>query len=58
MARGVVYTLTLALTAVLAFLTVWVLMREGVTVVVAFALVIVALLVFGALGALARSEKR
>ena len=58
MARGVVYVLTLAFAALFAFLTVWVLLREGVTIVVVAALVILALVVFGALGALGRREGR
>jgi hypothetical protein len=57
MRRGVVYTLTLAFAALFAFLTVWVLLREGVTIVVVVALVILALVVFGALGALGRKER-
>jgi len=58
MARGVVYTLTLAFAALFAFLTVWVLLRQGVTIVVVAALVVLALVVFGALGALGRREQR
>jgi len=58
MARGVVYTLTLAFAALFAFLTVWVLLRQGVTIVVVAALVVLALVLFGALGALGRREQR
>ena len=58
MARAAVYALTLAFTALFAFLTVWVLLREGVTIVVVAALVILALVLFGALGALGRREGR
>ena len=58
MARGVVYLLTLAFAAVFAFLTVWVVLRQGVSVVIVVAAVILALVVFGALGALGRREQR
>jgi hypothetical protein len=54
MRRGVVYMLTLAFTAGFAFLTVWVIMREGVTIVVVAALAVLALVVVGALGAMGR----
>jgi hypothetical protein len=56
MARGFVYLLTLGFAALFAFLTVWVLMRQGVTVVVVAALVVLALVVLGGLGALGRRE--
>jgi uncharacterized membrane protein (DUF4010 family) len=56
MRHGLVYALTLAFTALLAFLTVWVIMREGVTIVVVAALAILALVVLGALGAMGRRE--
>ncbi len=58
MARAVVYALTLAFAALFAFLTVWVLLREGLTIVVVVALVILAVVVFGALGAAGRREDR
>jgi hypothetical protein len=58
MARAVVYALTLAFAALFAFLTVWVLLREGVTIVVVVALVILTVVVFGALGAAGRREDR
>ena len=58
MARAVVYALTLAFAALFAFLTVWVLLREGVTIVVVVALVILAVVAFGALGAAGRREDR
>ncbi len=59
MGRGFVYILTLAFVALLAFLTVRVLLDDGVTIVVIAALVILALVVFGALGALGgRNERR
>jgi hypothetical protein len=54
MRRGVVYALTLGFAAVFAFLTVRVLLREGVTIVVIAALAVLALVVVGALGAVAR----
>ncbi len=54
MRRGVVYGATLAFTALFAFLTVWVIMREGVTIVVVAALAVLALVVVGALGAMGR----
>lgn len=52
MGRGFVYILTLAFVAALAFLTVRVLLKDGLTIVVIVALAILVLLVFGALGAL------
>jgi hypothetical protein len=58
MGRAVVYALTLAFAALFAFLSVWVLLRQGVTVVVVIALVILAVVVFGALGAAGRREER
>jgi hypothetical protein len=59
MGRGFVYILTLAFVALFAFLTVRVLLRDGVTIVVVAALVILALVVFGALGAIGgRGERR
>ena len=58
MARGVVYALTLAFAALFAFLTVWVLLREGVSIVVVAALALLALVVFGALGALGKGDRR
>ncbi len=57
MGRGFVYILTLAFTALFAFLTVWVIMREGVTIVVVAALAILALVILGALGAIGRQEE-
>ena len=58
MARAVVYALTLAFAALFAFLTVWVLLREGLTIVVVVALVILAVVVFGALGTAGRRADR
>ncbi len=59
MGRGFVYILTLAFVALFAFLTVRVLLDDGVTIVVIAALVILVLVVFGALGALGgRNERR
>lgn len=52
MGRGFVYILTVAFVAALAFLTVRVLLDDGVTIVVVAALVILLVLIFGALGAL------
>jgi FtsH-binding integral membrane protein len=58
MDRGIVYVLTLAFAALLAFLTAWVLLRQGMTIVVVAAALILALVVFGALGALGRRQGR
>jgi hypothetical protein len=58
MGRGFVYLLTVAFVAALAFLTVRVLLEDGVTIVVVAALVILVVLVFGALGALGGSGDR
>jgi hypothetical protein len=54
MGRGIVYILALALVALLAFLTVRVLLEDGVTILVVVALVILVVLMVGALGALGR----
>ena len=58
MGRGFVYILTLAFVAALAFLTVRVLIADGLTIIVIGALVLLAVLVLGALGALGGGEKR
>jgi hypothetical protein len=52
MGRGFVYILTLAFVALMAFLTVRVLLDDGVTIVVVAAILVVVLIGFGALGAL------
>jgi hypothetical protein len=54
MGRGIVYILALALVALLTFLTVRVLLEDGVTILVVVALAILAVLMVGALGALGR----
>ena len=51
MGRGFVYILTLGFVAGFAFLTVQVLLDDGVTIVVVAALAILCLVAFGALGA-------
>lgn len=56
MGRGFVYILTLAFMAVFAFLTVGVLLDDGLTIVVIAALAILVVLLFGALGALNRKD--
>ena len=58
MARGFVYILTLGFAALLAYLTVRVLLDDGVTIVVVAALVVLLLVVFGGLGALGDRGKR
>ncbi|CAA9509317.1 MAG: hypothetical protein AVDCRST_MAG45-1801 [uncultured Solirubrobacterales bacterium] len=59
MGRAFVYILTLAFVGLFAFLTVGVLLRDGVTVVVVAALVVLVLVIFGALGAIGgRNERR
>ncbi len=59
MGRAFVYILTLAFVAVFAFLTVRVLLSDGVTIVVVAALVVLVLVVFGGLGAIGgRNERR
>jgi hypothetical protein len=57
MGRGVVYALTLGFAALLAFLTVRVLLQRGVTLMVVAAFFILALVVLGALGVLGRREE-
>ena len=52
MARTAVLGLSLALIGLLAFLTVTVMVREGIDILVVASLVILALLGFGVLGAL------
>jgi hypothetical protein len=52
MARNLVLGASLVLICLLGFLTVTVLVRDGVDVLVVVSLVIMALLVFGVLGAL------
>jgi hypothetical protein len=52
MGRGFVYILTLAFVALMAFLTVRVLLDDGVTIVVVAAILVLVLIGFGALGAL------
>lgn len=58
MGRGFVYILTLGFVALLAFLTLSVVLRDGLTVIGIAALVILVLLVFGALGALSGKGAR
>ena len=58
MGRGFVYILTLAFVALFAYLTARVVFNDGVTIVVVAALVVLALVVFGALGALGGRDER
>ena len=53
MARTVVLAASLAMICLLAFLTISVAVREGIDVLVVLSLIILALLGFGVLGALA-----
>ena len=55
MARTFVLTASLGIICLLAFLTVTVALREGVDILVILSLVVLALLGFGVLGALASS---
>ena len=52
MARNVVLVACLALIGLLAFLTLSVMLREGIDILVVISLVVLALLGFGVLGAL------
>ncbi|HVD56824.1 MAG TPA: hypothetical protein VNC17_08260 [Thermoleophilaceae bacterium] len=55
MARTFVLTASLGIICLLAFLTVTVALREGVDILVILSLIVLALLGFGVLGALASS---
>jgi hypothetical protein len=58
MGRGFVYILTLGFVALFAFLTVRVLLKDGVTIVVVVAGAILVLITLGGLGAFGRREER
>ncbi len=58
MGRAFVYILTLLFVGLFAFLTVSVLLKDGVTVVVVAALVVLVLVIFGALGAMSGHNER